>query len=144
MSDRPHSRARLVCRATSGHAWVRVHLPSVVTAAELMADLADARLECDALRVLLAMSRGLLTEAEAGDALGVSAEKPPTPVSGGPGLHRTSPLTMHVAEQAARGMDLASRRLGMGGVIGEPTHMADGRPNWRLDGKGTEAGNDAH
>ena len=97
--------------------------PPVISAVELMADLADARLEADALRVLLAMSRGYITDQEAGEALGLSTdppERPPTRLhtTGGNLGHRTSPLLMHAAEQAARGMDIASRRLGRGGVIG--------------------------
>lgn len=97
--------------------------PPVIPAIELMADLADARLEADALRVLLAMSRGYITDQEAGEALGLSTDPPDRPparlhTTGGNQSHRTSPLLMHAAEQAARGMDIASRRLGRGGVIG--------------------------
>jgi hypothetical protein len=94
--------------------------PPVIPAVELMADLADARLEADALRVLLAMSRGYITDQEAGETLGLSTDPPP-PTRGTPGgnqSHRTSPLLMHAAEQAARGMDIASTRLGSGGVLG--------------------------
>lgn len=90
----------------------------LVGVAELMADLADARLEADALRILLAMSRDMLSEQEAGEALGVSSDPPPQHFdSAGRTRPVSSPLVMHLVAQAAIGMDIASKRLHRGGVL---------------------------
>jgi len=86
---------------------------------DVVVELAEARMEVDALRVLLALKCLLLSAEEAAAALGVSHERPLLNVNRGPGLRTASPLAMHLAEQAARGMDLASKRLGRGGVLGD-------------------------
>lgn len=85
----------------------------------LVVELAEARMEADALRILLARAYRMLGDDEAGLALGVSADLP-EPVNGR-AVSAVSPLHLHAVEQAARGMDLASKRLGRGGVIGDMT-----------------------
>lgn len=90
--------------------------PAPLPSPALVVELAESRMEADALRVLLALSRGYLSEDEAGRALGVSADRR---ARGGGQPPWASPLEMHTLEQAARGMDLASRRIGGGGVIGD-------------------------
>lgn len=111
------------------------HRPVNHASPALVVELAEARMEADALRVLLALIRGYLSDDEAGRALGVSADMPP-PVNGR-AAGTTSPLALHAATQAAIGMDLASRRIGGGGCLGEREATMDGRTgSGRFAGRG--------